>query len=197
MRSIDIYLPPIEPFVIWRGGFTKEECESIRQVGELISFAAGRIGDSNASTENPDIRVTDVAWIQPVEGSKWIFDKMNSLIGRINFDKFQMQLDRFDGFQYSKYEPGAHYDWHVDTTNSPRSGLFRKLSLVLFLSDPAEYKGGELLLNNNGNQENSMSLKPEMGDLIVFYSHVPHKVVPVSKGLRLTLVTWALGGKLQ
>lgn len=194
MRNIDIFVPPIEPLVVWRGAFTPEQCDDIIQHGELAEFKKGTVGRERLDEK---VRDTDVTWIQPIPEAKWIFEQMNQLMAKINFDKFQMDLSRFDGFQYGRYEAGGHYDWHIDTVNEPPHGLFRKLSLSLMLTEPDAYEGGELLLATGGNWENAHSLKPSKGDLAVFYSHVPHKVSPVTSGERITLVTWALGPKLK
>lgn len=197
MRKIDVFMPPMEQFCIWRDGFTAEECDTIKQVGELSEFSQAKIGYGDGVRENEDIRKTDIVWIQPDESTEWIFEKMNEIASKINFDKYQMDLDRFDGFQYSRYEEGGHYDWHTDIIDSPPGGLFRKLSFSLMLSDPEEYEGGELLLSIGGDEKTATPLKPQKGDLVVFYSHVPHKVSPVTKGQRITLVTWGLGDKIR
>ncbi|MFZ6813534.1 2OG-Fe(II) oxygenase [Undibacterium sp. Rencai35W] len=197
MRNIDTFIPPMEPFVIWSGAFTKNECEQIKSIGELCEFAKARIGEEDAPVTDEGIRKTDIVWIEPGDDTYWIFDRFNELAAKINFDKFQMELSRFDGFQYSKYKTEGHYDWHNDIMLAPKNGLFRKLSFSLMLTEPEDYDGGELLFNLSGDQVNATPLKQAMGDLIVFYSNIPHKVNPVTEGERLSLVTWALGGKVK
>lgn len=196
MRRIDTFIPPMEPFVIWGSAFTPDECDMIKAVGELCEFQKASIGDS-APIQNEDIRDTDIVWIVPHQDNHWIFERMNELVAKINFDKFQLDLDRFDGFQYSKYKIDGHYDWHNDVMLSPKNGLFRKLSLSVMLTAPEEYEGGEFLLNLSGNQDNAQGAKVNKGDLVVFYSNIPHKVAPVASGERITLVTWALGSKIK
>lgn len=196
MRKIDVYLPAMEPYCIWRDGFTAEECDKIRQVGELCEFSKARIGSFDGDDEDEVVRKTDIVWIDPSEDNKWIFEKMNLIIAKINFDKYQMDLERFDGFQYSKYVDGGHYEWHIDTMSNPPDGLYRKLSVSLMLSDPEEYEGGELMLSIHGNEAKAVKVKPQKGDMVIFYSHVPHRVNPVTEGERLTLVTWGLGNKI-
>lgn len=198
-RHIDQFVPAMEPFIVWHGGFTLEDCERIVELGELAEFEKGRIGGAGGGPGSTDIDVrnTDIVWLQPNENTFWIFEKMNSLIAKINFDKFQMDLDRFDGFQYSKYSESHHYNWHIDTAVEPYpNGMFRKLSLSLMLTDPTDYEGGDFLLNLGGNADRPTKMRLEKGDLVVFYSHIPHKVEPVTKGIRTTLVTWALGPKM-
>lgn len=196
MRSIDKYVAPMEPFHVWRGGFTAEECDAIKQAGELAEFMKAKVGDGPDGRVDSEIRDTDIVWLEPTEENKWIFERMNLIAARINFDKFQMDLDRFDGFQYSKYKIDGHYDWHSDITIAPQNGLFRKISFSLALSDPNEYEGGDLLLASYMESKPAV-LRPEKGDIVVFYSHVHHKVAPVTSGERITLVTWALGDKIR
>jgi PKHD-type hydroxylase len=115
----------------------------------------------------------------------------------VNFDKFQLSLDAFDGLQYTKYGVEQHYDWHIDAIERPQHpALHRKLSVAIMLSDPSEYESGELVLNVGGNPANAVTLKQSKGDVIFFYSFVPHKVEPVTSGERVSLVTWMLGAKL-
>jgi PKHD-type hydroxylase len=193
MRNIDKFVTPIEPLVMWGQGFSNEECDSVLQLGELAEFKRAAVGNN---VTNDKVRDTKIIWIEPSPDTFWIFDRMNELCGKINFDKFQLDLKQFDGFQYTKYDVNAHYDWHNDTINMPTNGLFRKLSFVLMLTDPSEFEGGELLLNIDGNAERCHTVAFNRGDLAVFYPHIPHKVTPVTKGTRVTLVTWALGPKL-
>jgi len=190
------YTPPIEPFCIWTGGFTQEECDSITQICELLEFQKGKIGTAADSTLDKEVRNSDITWVHPTNQNDWIFKRLGALMGRINYDKFQLDLDCFEPLQYSKYGPDQHYNWHTDTVNTPPNPeLFRKLSFSVMLTDPKDYEGGELLLAPNGNNEKCDSLKRNRGDIVVFYSNVPHKVAPVTKGERVTLVTWAMGPK--
>jgi len=197
MRNIDKFSPPYEPVIVWRGGFTPEECEHIIKAGELAEFQKGSIG----GPKNVDLNVrdTDITWIEPLEENKWMFERLHDILLQVNHDKYQMDFSRFDGFQYSKYNVDGHYDWHVDVENKPRpGGLFRKLSISIMLTDNDNYKGGALLINENGGEnKRATKLQPKIGDIVFFYSYLPHKVEKVTSGERITLVTWALGEKYK
>lgn len=196
-RNIDRYVPPMEQHVIWSGGFTEEECDMIKQTGELAEFVEAKVGSGvEGGMFDESIRKTKIVWIEPLEENKWIFERMNELAAKINFDKFQMKLKQFDAFQYSKYPVGNFYDWHTDTVTNPSNGLYRKLSFSLMLSDPTDFEGGEFIVSLFGTEAKTETLKLKKGDLVIFYSHLPHKVAPVTKGERITLVTWALGDKI-
>lgn len=197
-RSIDRFIPPMESLVQWSGGFTIEECDKIIEIGELCEFQKARIGSGDSGVTDESIRKTDIVWIEPKEEWKWIFERMNQIVAKVNFDKFQLDLNRFDGFQYSVYKNNGFYDWHIDTFPDPIDGQWRKLSCVLSLTDPDTYEGGDLVLSPQGNNENKIDIyRPSKGTVSFFYSHTPHKVTPVTKGTRITLVTWCLGDKIR
>lgn len=197
------YIPPIEPFVCWGDAFSSEECDKIRELGELQAFEndgfqTARVGGGDGpGDEVPDVRRTDLVWLIPNERTDWIFQRIGQIVGRINFDKFQLDLTDFDGLQFSVYkeENQGHYDWHIDTQNTPPDGKFRKLSIVVSLTDPSEFEGGEFLLRPAGDERNTVSMRLPKGHMLAFYSYTPHKVVTVTKGTRVSLVTWVKGPK--
>jgi PKHD-type hydroxylase len=194
------FTPEVEYSCCWREAFTKDECDAIIQFGELAEFEKGRVG-GGADEEgrvDEEARETDIVWLPPTNDNDWIMKKLVAIAARINYDKFQVDLTAFDGFQYSKYQVGGHYEWHVDPMTKPIDcNMHRKLSFSLMLTEPEDYEGGELLISPTGKDGNIASLKPAKGDLIAFYSFMPHKVAPVTKGERISLVTWALGPKYK
>lgn len=197
------YLPPMEPVVCLQAAFSAEECDRIRAIAELQEFQEGSIGGGAGQPINGvvdhGVRKTDLVWLHPNNESDWVFQRIGERAARVNYDKFQMQLTQFDGFQYGRYRPEHHYDWHVDTHNNPVDGLYRKLSISILLSTPDEYDGGDLLFAPDGRQEEDrcQRYRPAKGDMTVFYSHVAHKVTPVTRGERVSLVTWIKGDKPQ
>lgn len=178
----------------------RDECRKIRELGELMVFHAGSVGNNH---EDKEIRDSEIAWInddpnQPeIEGRVWLLQRMADTMGMVNRDKFQLLLNHFNPMQFTKYGLNQHYTWHVDVHENQESTEHRKLSAVLFLTGPDEYEGGELLLNIGGNPESVVSLRPPAGTVVFFYSHIPHCVMPVTKGDRATIVVWGLGPKIQ
>jgi PKHD-type hydroxylase len=193
------YVPDIEHSVMWRGAFTEEDLQTIDTIGEYAEFTKGVVG-SEDQREDLDYRDVDVTWIRPDEDNIWLFKKINELVAKINFDKFQLDLDLFEGLQLSKYksEEKGHYDWHTDSSSKlDAGGNVRKLSIILMLSKPEDYEGGKLLFNLSGNQDSYTEMELNRGDILIFYSHIPHKVCDVTAGERRTLVTWVSGPKLR
>lgn len=98
---------------------------------------------------------------------------------------------------YNRYDIGMSYGEHVDAP-SLNDGRFRAdLSMTIFLTDPAEYDGGELIMNQ-GDAE--ISIKYGLGDAVIYPTTVRHRVAPITRGSRLAAVTWLqsyIGDPLQ
>jgi PKHD-type hydroxylase len=92
--------------------------------------------------------------------------------------------------QVATYSVGEHYDWHIDL--GPGKNSSRKLSLSLQLSDSSEYEGGELEFMNVKEKTSR-----EIGTLITFPAFLTHRVTPVTKGTRKSLVAWISGDSFR
>jgi hypothetical protein len=104
--------------------------------------------------------------------------------------KFNFDIDSIERLQYAEYheEENGFYDQHVDI--APLSPLQRKLSFSLQLSDEDSYEGGDLEVFAGGDP---IKMPRKKGTLTVFPSFVVHRVAPVTKGVRKSLVWWATG----
>ena len=87
---------------------------------------------------------------------------------------------------FSRYEDGMNYGSHVD--DALMDGLRTDVSFTLFLSDPASYEGGELVIESASGED---SVKLEAGSLVAYPSTTLHRVAPVTRGQRLATVGWA------
>lgn len=89
----------------------------------------------------------------------------------------------------TRYRPGMKYGAHADSAfiQLPGATLRSDLSCTIFLNDPGDYEGGELLVRL-GDSELRFKLKP--GEGIVYPSDSLHQVVPVTKGERLVAITF-------
>ncbi len=87
--------------------------------------------------------------------------------------------------QLAEYAVGDEYGWHLDI--GPGNSSLRKLSASIQISAAHEYDGGDLELWG------SPSVAREKGTLIVFPSYLLHRVTPVTRGVRFSLVVWATG----
>jgi len=90
---------------------------------------------------------------------------------------------------YNRYESGMEYGAHVDSPimGTGANQLRTDLSWTIFLSDPASYDGGELILETAFGEE---EIKLDAGEAIVYPSTTVHRVAPVTRGVRLAAVGW-------
>jgi PKHD-type hydroxylase len=98
--------------------------------------------------------------------------------------------------QYTVYESDTqgHYTWHQDTGVNLTDLAPRKLSMVLQLSDPSEYEGGNLQVMT---EISPQTVKKQRGLVAVFPSYVLHQVTPVTQGTRQSLVAWISGPQFK
>lgn len=95
----------------------------------------------------------------------------------------------FSNLLISRTSNGGHYGPHIDNALMKKGDArFRSdLSFTLFLTPPADYEGGELIIHTAGA---SHAVKGEAGDLVLYPSSSIHEVAPVSKGERIVCVGW-------
>lgn len=171
----------------WRHGvFTPEETEQIIAIGTSRQLDKAT---THAENDSDKIRNSYVTFLGPCPETDWIFQRMASVINEINTQYFGFELTGLnEGLQFTRYTaPGEHYDWHVDRGYAGRT---RKLSVSVLLNDPAEYKGGNLQFQF-GRQPDKAPQEHGMG--IFFPSYTLHRVTPITKGIRYSLVCWVEG----
>lgn len=90
---------------------------------------------------------------------------------------------------YARYTEGMGYGEHVDDpVMGPPGGQYRSdVSTTIFLNDPDQYQGGELIIHTAFGEQ---SIKLPAGDVVVYPSSSLHCVAPVTSGERLVAVTW-------
>jgi len=173
------------PFVMIDNFFSKSECGKIVGLMGNQGHRAMIEGNGNAR-ENPEVRGTTVFGVEPDKSTSWIFERLNDVTVKANFDLWGFDLFGFcEGIQISKYNVGDHYDWHMDIGGGVLSQ--RKLSIVAQLTDEKEYVGGELEFFGLGDAQK------QIGTLILFPSYMQHRVRPVTEGQRHSLVAWISG----
>jgi PKHD-type hydroxylase len=162
--------------------------------------------DGIAGGDISSIRKSKVKFFTKHEHSElnFLFDKINSVIWNINEQYYNYDLNGYGSLQYTNYNGeelgkyGYHIDMHTGMYDNPDDDLLlygdtRKLSVVLFVSDPSSYEGGEFKMMLAENSETEIEQKK--GKIILFPSFFLHKVYPVTKGIRKSIVTWVEGPK--
>ena len=177
---------------------------------------------SDQGSIDDSIRQSDVRWLIHEEFPEDIATKIEDGINMASVDADWLhQWDYVEHHQYTTYRhrpearvQGDFYTWHTDSGDSEQSdgGRYRKLSSTIQLSNPDDYEGGnfqwiepkgmfDLLRNNETlqsvNVDDYIKTVPfsgkERGTLIVFPSFVHHQVKPVTRGTRISLVSWFHG----
>lgn len=179
-------LDHVEDWAYFQGAFSPEECKKIIEIGNARIVDQSRVRGNNLAHE---IRDSKNSWIMPCEDSDWIFRRVTDIIVDLNSKFFKFDLFGFiEGFQFTRYDaPGGKYDQHIDRSLNTWT---RKLSFTLQLSDPKDYTGGDLELYYG---KDPTIPKKEQGYVTVFPSYVLHRVTPVTKGTRYSLVAWITG----
>lgn len=185
-----------ETISTWENGFSESQIQEIISIGDSLEKTKATIGGKSNNDEYGNIRESQVSWIGLNDRTSWLYDNLAFIIRQLNGQFFDFNLSGFvEDFQYTVYEANkkSHYNWHMDKGLLNGSAP-RKLSLVLQLSDPSEYKGGDLEFMVG--PETTVATKKK-GLIYVFPSWVMHRVTPVTKGTRRSLVVWAAGPKFR
>jgi len=172
--------------------FTSEEIDKIIELGKNLPIQLATIKGSNTpqtKKERLAIRKNKVSWIKVDSDTEWIYQRLTGAITHLNNNYFKFSLAGFfEDLQFTIYKgTGDHYEKHCDRIFNKNC---RKLSLVLQLSDPKDYEGGDLLLYT---QRDPIVMPKERGTICAFPSFTMHQVTPITKGTRYTLVAWVHG----
>lgn len=165
--------------------FTPDECNQIIAMGK--NKKQGTM-DGELRTDS-EYRDSKVEFIIPTDTNKWAYAKTSAAVMELNSRYFNFDLFGFDEpLQLTEYNaPSGKYKKHLDSS----IGIcVRKLSVVVQLSDPSEYEGGDLQIHIN---DTPIGLHREQGMALVFPSYILHEVTPVTKGTRHSLVGWTSG----
>ena len=196
---------------------TPKFCDDIIKYGlqhqEELAITGGYERDRNLK-ENPlkeeeiiDLkkkRNSNIVWLNDT----WIYKEIHPYINEANrLAGWNYDWNFSEPCQFTKYKLNQYYDWHCDSWDKPynepndpnKNGKIRKLSVTCSLSNPEDYKGGELefdFRNNDPDKKQNIRTCTEIlprGSICVFPSFVWHRVKPVVKGTRYSLVLWNLG----
>ena len=176
----------LENWMFAENYFTNDECKKIIKYGNSLKKENAETTDEKYNKEN-NIRKGKVAWINYNENSAWIFDKLSHAIKILNEKCFKFDIYGIESLQFAEYNaPNDHFKEHIDRhIGTP----VLKLSLSIQLSDPQDYEGGELELIF---VDEAIKMPKAQGTLIAFPSYTLHKVTPITKGKRYSVVAWAL-----
>jgi PKHD-type hydroxylase len=169
--------------------FTPEQCQDIINAGRSEPKHDAYVG-TNKGIRNGELntktRTSHISWI-PFKKMQPMYKKIEQVMKTTNGNHFGfdgMQLTEYA--QYTEYPEGGFYEWHVDNDmNCAHEPPVRKISMTCLLSPESEFEGGDLELMGEGK-----IAKLKQGHAIFFASFIRHRVKPVIRGRRQSLVMW-------
>jgi PKHD-type hydroxylase len=170
---------------MFENGFSVEECKRIIDAFSQQCIDQGTIFNGQQS----EIRKSKLTWIPRNISTQWIYDRLLDMAKEANDSMFGFDITTFyDQIQFGLYDGSENgkYDNHIDVGTECIAAC-RKLSMSVQLSDPDDYEGGDLVIDNQ------FECPKKRGTTAVFSSFITHKVTPVTKGKRYSLVVWLYG----
>ena len=198
----------------FKSALTPKFCDDVIKYGLSKSEEMAKTGNTNKDKLSKEeirdirrIRNSNIVWLD----EPWIYREIHPYIHKANENAgWNFDWDFSESCQFTKYKLNQFYDWHCDCYSKPYDnpnnknlhGKIRKLSVTCQLTDGSEYEGGELEFDFRNydpskRDESKHLVKAKeilpKGSIVVFPSHVWHRVKPVQKGTRYSLVLWNLG----
>lgn len=176
--------------------FTPQECQRIIDLTKQVYPSSASVGGSSDNSRIArEIRSANIFVLENDEDNRWIYEKVATIISIANTVHFDYDIVGIThGLQLIEYKADmpvqGHYNWHVDAGNG--EPVHRKISFTAQLSDPSDYENCELIINNHGTE---IVGTKERGSIHLFPSYMPHKVSPITKGVRYALVIWIHGSR--
>jgi len=169
--------------------FTPKQCQMIINAGRTEPKINAEVGSSTGikgGVIDTKTRTSHISWI-PFKKMTDMYKDIERIMKQTNGNHFG-----FDGMtitemaQYTEYPEGGFYDWHIDNdVNCLHEPPVRKISMTCLLSPENEFEGGDLEL-----MAEDKIAKIKQGHAVFFASFIRHRVKPVIKGNRKSLVMW-------
>jgi len=180
-----------ELFSYWEDGFNFNELNYLQQLARSAT-QDGMIGMGSGG-QSHEVRRSQVEWLHVTDEHRWVYDRLSYIIAELNANYFHFDITGFgESIQLTNYNSNNQgtYQWHQDAGGT----VSRKLSIVLQLSDPSEYEGGNLQFFHGSEP---ITVPKKRGFIVVFPSWLVHQVTPVTQGTRQSLVSWITGPQFR
>ena len=168
--------------------FSPKQCQMVIDKGMSLKSESAKVGMGKRPDGgyDPNKRVTTISWIPFKEMPDMYKDIERSML-KANNNHFGFEGMRLTEIvQFTHYPTGGFYDWHMDNdVLGKHQPPVRKISMTLLLSPEHEFEGGELEFMQKGK-----TAKLKQGQAIFFASWLQHRVKPVTRGERKSLVMW-------
>ena len=180
--------PRWKSFIVETTGslFTPEQCKKIIEAGRLEPRINAQVGSIKGPTHDTKTRTSHISWI-PFKKMPEMYRDIETTMKKSNGNHFGFEgMQITEQAQYTEYPEGGFYDWHVDNdVECSKEPPVRKISMTCLLSHESEFEGGDLEIVS----EDKVA-KLKQGQAIFFASFIRHRVKPVTRGNRKSLVMW-------
>jgi len=186
-------IPGKDHLAYWEGFLSDDDINLLLAQPEWLDLQAGCIGGGGKSAVDESVRSSEIAWIGMKPELVHIWEKLAKAVAEVNRQFFHFDLTGFhEPMQLGLYteDKQGHYNWHTDASPAD-SHAPRKLSMAMLLCSPEEFEGGEFQVKTNTDEAQTLECKK--GRAWFFPSYTLHRVAPVTKGMRRSLVLW-IGG---
>jgi len=180
----------VEPFVWWDNAFTEQELNWLQEQA-IKADQRAQVGGNPADNDLAKVRRSKVSWMEKTQDTAWVFNRLGHIASSLNAQYYRFDLTGFgEALQLTNYDQSEQgmYGWHLDYGG--KISPSRKLSLVLQLTDPSQYEGGNLQVVTGGEAQ---TVRKRRGLISAFPSYTLHQVTPVTSGSRQSLVAWITG----
>ena len=168
--------------------FSPEQCQMVIDKGMSLKSEEAKVGMGQrpGGGYDPEKRITTISWI-PFKDMPEMYRDIEKTMLQANNNHFCFEGMRLtEPGQFTHYPKGGFYQWHMDNdVLGKHQPPVRKISMTLLLSPEHEFEGGELEFMHKGK-----TAKLKQGQAIFFASWLQHRVKPVTRGERKSLVMW-------
>ena len=168
--------------------FSPKQCQMVIDKGMSLKKQTAQVGMGRpeGSGVDPKKRITTISWI-PFKEMPEMYRDIEATMLKANNNHFGFEgMQLTEPGQFTHYPMGGFYEWHMDNdVLGKHQPPVRKISMTLLLSNPSTFEGGELEF-----MDDKKSVKLQQGQAIFFASWLRHRVKPVTKGERKSLVMW-------
>ena len=202
----------LNEWFVFEEAIDNKTCNKLKRLGSKqwqtagVDIKKGTTDEERKTGRKPKIgvdektRVTDIAWTN----DQWVYDTIWPFMMEANNKaSWEYDIKAAESSQITRYKKGGFYNFHRDgggchlvkynnPTNAFMHGHVRKLSMTVLLNK--SFEGGDFEFTSYTKEECIITpVEMNQGDVIVFPSWMEHRVAPVTKGIRYSLVTWFVG----
>ena len=174
--------------------FTLEECSKIKATFDGSEKKTGKLYGREEETI-PDIINYHGSYIPQDDDTSWMYNRIFEKAKQLNGQSYQYDITGIEEqMYYNTYDSSLnhHFGWHVDSGH--RTPYPRKLTVVVQLTDPDTYDGGTLEIRT---PDQPIPVPKHLGSIVIFPSYRIHRVTPITRGVRNTVVAFVTGPELR